>query len=327
MHMIDAPLGITMGDANGVGAEILLRYFAETGFAEPTVVYGDLSILTRGAEHLGLDVNFNLFTDLGDLQPKELNIVDLRMLSSADFKPGTLSKATGFAAYHYVEKATQDSLAGKISGLVTLPINKQATQLSFPSFSGHTDFIAKLCQTPKYAMMLATEKVAVSHVSAHVSLLQAIQSLNPTRIDDVIRLTHSALRTFREEPRIAVCGLNPHAGEHGLFGDEEEHLIEPAIQRAIKRNWIVSGPHPADTIFYRAIHADEFDGIICMYHDQGHAPMKLYAFHEGVNVTIGLPIVRTSVDHGTAFDIAWQGKALTTSFHCALKYARKLLAH
>lgn len=314
-----------MGDANGVGAEIILRFYVEQGFQSPVMVYGDFEILRTGAEILGLNIEFNVLSDPVDLDAKKLNVLDLGLLSKDDLQPGKISKETGAAAYRYVEAATESALDDEVAGLVTLPVNKEATQLTYGTFTGHTDMIAGICGTSDYAMMLATDSVAVSHVSAHVSLIQAIRGLNTTRIQKVIELTHSSLSAFLAEPRIAVCGLNPHAGEHGMFGNEEEQAITPAISQCQAKGWLVSGPHPADTVFHRAIHDDAFDAIICMYHDQGHAPMKLYAFHEGVNVTIGLPIVRTSVDHGTAFDIAWQGKAFTDSFGHALNYAEKLL--
>jgi 4-hydroxythreonine-4-phosphate dehydrogenase len=172
--------------------------------------------------------------------------------------------------------------------------------------------------------MLVAGELAVTHVSTHVSLREAIERVTVERVGDVIALTDSTLRAFLERPRIAVCGLNPHAGEHGLFGDEDVRSIMPAIEAAQRAGIDASGPHPADTVFHQAVHRQRYDAIVCMYHDQGHTPMKLLAFESGVNVTIGLPIVRTSVDHGTAFDIAWQGVAFTQSLEHALAWARRL---
>ena len=191
-------------------------------------------------------------------------------------------------------------------------------------FVGHTEMIAAICDTHDFSMMLTTPEVAVTHVSTHVSLREAIDRVTPERVRAVIDLTNSTLARFIDAPRIAVCGLNPHAGEHGLFGTEDERIIKPVIDEAVADGLRVTGPHPADTVFFQAIHNDRHDAIVCMYHDQGHAPMKLVAFENGVNVTIGLPIVRTSVDHGTAFDIAWQGTAFTASLGHALDYAWKL---
>jgi 4-hydroxythreonine-4-phosphate dehydrogenase len=184
--------------------------------------------------------------------------------------------------------------------------------------------IAALCGAERVTMMLTNGKIAVTHVSTHCSLQEAIHRVRRDRVLDVIRLTNDALRRFIDRPRIAVCGLNPHAGEHGLFGREDLDHIVPAIGDAVAEGIDASGPHPADTVFFQAVHRHRHDAIVCMYHDQGHAPMKLLAFEDGVNVTLGLPIIRTSVDHGTAFDIAWTGIAFTQSLRHALDYAWKL---
>ena len=314
-----------MGDASGVGAEILLRRFADGLLGDDIVAYGDAAILARGAEMLRLRVPLHVVASPAECRPGCLNVVDAALLSAADLTPGCLNAKAGAAALRYVECATQDALAGRVAAIVTLPMNKEATGHSHPGFIGHTETIASLCGTEDYAMMLATEDVAVTHVSTHVSLAEAISRVTPARIDTVIRLTHQALARFLRRPRIAVCGLNPHAGENGLMGTEDRDIIAPTVAAARASGLEVSGPHPADTVFYQAIHNDAHDAIVCMYHDQGHAPIKLIGFESGVNVTIGLPIVRTSVDHGTAFDIAWQGKAFTDSLDHALRYARKLI--
>jgi len=310
---MSAPLAITMGDASGVGPEIVLRCFAAGGLSDEVVVYGDAAILRHGAELLDLNVDWD-----------RLSIVDLGMLTVADHRPGVLDAASGGAARAYVERATLDALAGKVAGVVTMPMNKEATQLSDPGFVGHTEFIAALCGAQKVTMMLTNGPLAVTHVSTHCSLSDAIQRVRADRVLDVIRLTNDVSRRFLERPRIAVCGLNPHAGEHGLFGSEDIEHVAPAIATAVAEGIDATGPHPADTVFYQAVHRGRYDAIVCMYHDQGHAPMKLLAFDSAVNVTLGLPIVRTSVDHGTAFDIAWTGQAFTNSLPHAIDYARKL---
>jgi 4-phospho-D-threonate 3-dehydrogenase / 4-phospho-D-erythronate 3-dehydrogenase len=220
--------------------------------------------------------------------------------------------------------ATTDALAGSVAGIVTMPMNKEATQLSDPTFVGHTELIAAACGVQRYTMMLTAGDLAVTHVSTHVSLREAIRRVTTPRVVEVIELTHETLLRFIERPRIAVCGVNPHAGEHGLFGSEDAEHIVPAIEAAQAAGIDASGPHPADTVFHQAVHRKRFDAIVCMYHDQGHTPMKLLAFESGVNVTVGLPITRTSVDHGTAFDIAWQGVAFTGSLDHALRWARRL---
>jgi 4-phospho-D-threonate 3-dehydrogenase / 4-phospho-D-erythronate 3-dehydrogenase len=323
------PLSITMGDASGVGPEIVLRAMADGSLAEhaagePLVVYGDASVLHAGAALLHLSIDLHVITDPTEARPGRLNVIDLAVLTTTDFTPGELNAASGAAARSYVERATLDALAGRVAGIVTMPMNKEATQLRDPTFVGHTEFIAQLCGAQKVTMMLTNGPLAVTHVSTHCSLRQAIERVTTPRVLDVIELTSNTLRRFLDAPRIAVCGLNPHAGEHGLFGTEDIDHIIPAINEARSRGIDASGPHPADTVFFQAVHRNRYDAIVCMYHDQGHGPMKLLAFDTGVNVTLGLPIIRTSVDHGTAFDIAWKGQAFTDSLGHALAYARKL---
>jgi len=318
-------MAITMGDASGVGPEIVLRR-AAVGPLGNVVVYGDAAILRHGARLLGLDVDIRPVTDGVEdgLAPGALNVVDLALLAADDHRPGQLSAAAGAAARAYVERATTDALAGRVAGVVTMPMNKEATQRSDPTFVGHTELIAALCGAARVTMMLTNGPLAVTHVSTHCSLQEAIRRVTTSRVLDVITLTHDALARFIARPRIAVCGLNPHAGEHGLFGQEDIEHIAPAIAAAGERGIDASGPHPADTVFFQAVHRDRYDAIVCMYHDQGHGPMKLMAFEDGVNVTLGLPIIRTSVDHGTAFDIAWTGQAFTASLDHALSYAWKM---
>jgi len=319
-----APMAITMGDASGVGPEIVLASFASGELTGDVVVYGDAAVLRHGAGLLGLDVDVHAIADPGLRVTGRLNVVDLGLLTSADHRPGELDRVSGAAARSYVERATLDALAAKVGGIVTMPMNKEATQLSDPTFVGHTEFVAALCGTPKVTMMLTNGDLAVTHVSTHCSLREAIDRVRAERVLHVVQLTNDTLSRFLDRPRIAVCGLNPHAGEHGLFGTEDIEHIVPAIERARALGMEVTGPHPADTVFFQAVHRNAHDAIVCMYHDQGHGPMKLMAFEDGVNVTLGLPIIRTSVDHGTAFDIAWQGKAFTASLRHALDYAWKL---
>ncbi len=313
-----------MGDASGVGPEILLRRFAAGRIGDDVVVYGDAALLLAGAERLGLQVDLRAVQSACDATPGRLNVVDLGMLVARDLTPGRINARAGEAARRYVEHATRAALAGEVAGVVTLPINKEATRATTPGFLGHTEFIADLCGTRDFAMMLATPEVAVSHVSGHVPLAEAIGQVTRARVRTVIELTHRALHHVTPRPRIAVCGLNPHAGEHGLIGSEDEGVVAPAIADARRAGVDAAGPHPADTVFHQAIKRDRYDAIVCMYHDQGHAPMKLFAFETAVNVTIGLPIVRTSVDHGTAFDIAWRGQAFTGSLRAALECAWRL---
>ncbi|HSJ90917.1 MAG TPA: 4-hydroxythreonine-4-phosphate dehydrogenase PdxA [Ilumatobacter sp.] len=323
------PIAITMGDASGVGPEIVLRRAADGALTDGSVVvYGDADILRHGAELLGLAVAVTVIPAPGDARPGTLQVVDAGQLTAGDHRPGRLDAAAGAAARRYVEMATDAALAGDVAGIVTLPMNKEATQLTDPTFVGHTELIAARCGATSVTMMLTADtdhgSLAVTHVSTHCSLAEAIRRVSRERVLDVIGLTDRALRRFLDHPRVAVCGLNPHAGEHGLFGSEDRDLIAPAIATAAAAGIDATGPHPADTVFFQAVHRGRYDAIVVMYHDQGHAPMKLLAFETGVNVTLGLPIIRTSVDHGTAFDIAWTGQAFTASLDHALAYARKL---
>jgi len=324
-----APMAITMGDASGVGPELVLRRAADGALLDGSVVvFGDAAILRHGADVLGVDVPITVIQRAADASSGALNVIDAGLLRAVDHRPGVLDAASGAAAKAYVAGATDAALAGQVAGIVTMPMNKEATQLTDPTFVGHTEFIAERCGATSVTMMLTADhpggSLAVTHVSTHCSLREAIDRVREDRVLDVIRLTHSALQRFIDAPRIAVCGLNPHAGEHGLFGSEDAEHIAPAIRRAGAEGVDASGPHPADTVFFQAVHRARYDAIVVMYHDQGHAPMKLMAFDTGVNVTLGLPIIRTSVDHGTAFDIAWTGEAFTDSLDHALAYARRL---
>ncbi len=319
-------IGITMGDASGVGPEILLRTFQAGKLTFPYVVFGDLEVLTYCNRALTMDVPWRKVDYAQLIFPDVLNVVDLGLIAEKEIQVGVVDRLAGAAARAYVEASVKAALAGDIAAVVTLPINKEATQLTDPGFQGHTEFISELCGVEDGVMMLVGDKLIVTHVSTHVPLATALQRVEPKRIGKVIRLTHEMLSRLRPRARIAVAGLNPHAGEHGLFGNQEEECIAPAIREAQAEGMDVSGPEVPDTLFYRVVHRDAFDAVVCMYHDQGHIPMKLLDFDGAVNMTLGLPIIRTSVDHGTAFDIAYQGKASTRSFEMALALAEKLAA-
>jgi len=324
-------MAITMGDASGVGPEIVLRRAAEGALRDGnTVVYGDAAILQHDCALLDLSVPIDAVPSPTDVRAGALCVVDVGVLSAGDHRPGELDADSGAAARAYVAAATDAALADDVAGIVTMPMNKEATQLTDPTFVGHTEFIAERCGAKSVTMMLTADtphgSIAVTHVSTHCSLREAIERVRHDRVLDVIRLTDAALRGYLDAPRIAVCGVNPHAGEHGLFGTEDAQHIAPAIESARAEGIDASGPHPADTVFFQAVHRDRFDAIVVMYHDQGHAPMKLMAFDTGVNVTLGLPIIRTSVDHGTAFDIAGKGIANELSLIEAIEYAERLAA-
>ncbi len=314
---------LTMGDPSGVGPELILKAFREGGLAGELAVVGDLEILHACNEALGFGASLRKMGERDDIEPGRLNVLDLGILSARDVEVGKVCRASGEAALKYVEAATRLVLQGLYDAVVTLPVNKEAARLSDASFSGHTELIASMCRTKRYAMMLASERLTVVHVSTHVSLAEAVRLVRADRVYEVISLTWGTLRRFLGAPRIAVAGLNPHAGERGAFGSEEEREILPAVRRAKADGMNVSGPEAPDTVFLKASRGG-FDAVICMYHDQGHIPLKLLDFEGGVNVTLGLPIVRTSVDHGTAFDIAWKGIASTRSLIAAVEYAKKL---
>lgn len=310
------PFGVTIGDPHGVGPEILLKAAAAGEIRYPVVVYGDLEALRFYNQRLGYGVRLN--------EPGGLKVVDAGLLRADTVSPGKLDRAAGLAAREYVVRATRDALAGEIAAIVTLPMNKEATRLSDPAFTGHTELIGGLCGVADVTIMLASSELIVTHVSTHVSLREAIAAVTPERVRTILRLTSEAVLRLKPGARIAVAGLNPHAGEHGLFGDEEIRVIEPAIREARAAGMPVEGPFPPDTVFYMAVRQKKFDAVVCMYHDQGHVPLKLLDFDGGVNITLGLPIIRTSVDHGTAFDIAGQGTASTRSFIAALEFAARL---
>jgi 4-phospho-D-threonate 3-dehydrogenase / 4-phospho-D-erythronate 3-dehydrogenase len=317
------PIAITMGDSSGVGPEIVLRAFQKGELPERSLVVGDLSVLRLGASVLKTDVPIRPADGPADLEPGALNVIDLGLMSAQDVRIGEVDRLSGQAALRYVEHATRLALAGNVSAVVTLPINKEATGLSEPGFTGHTEYIAALCARPVYTMMLASERLLVTHVSTHVSLREAIQRVERGRVLQTVRLTDAALQRLRPTRRIAVAGLNPHAGENGAFGDEEIREIRPAVELARAGGIDAEGPFAGDTVFMQVLQG-RHDAVVCMYHDQGHIPMKLLDFEGGVNVTLGLPIVRTSVDHGTAFDIAYQGKAFTRSLQAACEMALRL---
>lgn len=316
--------GITIGDASGVGPEILLKAFAAGELIWPMVAFGDLAALEFYNERLGYGVELHPVKAASECRAGALNVMDAKLLAEAEITPGRLSGPAGAAAREYVVSATRAALAGEIAAMVTLPMNKEATRLSDPHFTGHTELIGELCGAEDVTIMLASDDLIVTHVSTHMSLLNAIRTAKQARIQKIIALTVAAVSRFFPAPRIAVAGLNPHAGENGSFGDEEINQIIPAVKWAQERGYPVQGPFPPDTLFYMAVRRKQFDAIVCMYHDQGHVPLKLLDFEGGVNIALGLPIVRTSVDHGTAFDIAGKGIASTHSLLRAMQFAEKL---
>jgi 4-hydroxythreonine-4-phosphate dehydrogenase len=309
-------IAITMGDSSGVGPEIVLHAFKKGELPEKFIVVGDYSILEVCNLILQYEVPLRKIGDVTDVIAGYVNVLDLGLLQAEDLRIGQLSAASGHAALKYVECATNLALQGKVAAQVTLPMNKEATRLRHEWFTGHTGYIAELCGQNKYTLMLASKEMIVTHVSTHVSLRQAIEAVRREQVFNVIKLTHDVLPKLRPSARIAVAGLNPHAGENGAFGIEDIEEIVPAVSQAQAAGMDVTGPFPPDTIFMDML-KKKYDAVVCMYHDQGHIPMKVLDFEGGINVTLGLPIIRTSVDHGTAFDIAYQGVAFTSSLRDA----------
>ena len=260
------------------------------------------------------------------LQINTINCIDLQLLSD-DLPFGEVSGEAGNAAYYYIEKAVELAQQQKVNAICTAPLNKEALHKGGHLYPGHTEILAKLTDTEDYSMMLSSPKLKVIHLTTHVGLIDAIEMINPERTYKVVKLAHDTLqRAGIENPSVAVCGINPHAGENGLFGyGEEEEKLVPGIQRAIAEGMNASGPHPADTLFFRAQRGD-FDIVVACYHDQGHGPIKVLGIEAGVNITVGLKggIIRTSVDHGTAFDIAGKNIADERSMLAALDSAIEL---
>ncbi|MBZ4645923.1 MAG: 4-phospho-D-threonate 3-dehydrogenase / 4-phospho-D-erythronate 3-dehydrogenase [Petroclostridium sp.] len=317
-------IGITMGDASGVGPELILGAYKQKAIQKDFIVIGDYEVLEYCNELLNYGVPLRRIADVTEVQEGYINVLDLKLLKKEELEIGRISKKSGYAAMKYVEYATQLALDKKIEAIVTLPMNKEATRLSNENFSGHTELIAKICGQTNYTMMLASEKLTVTHVNTHVSMEEAIKNVKKERIYNVIKLTHDALKRFIIKPKIAVAGLNPHAGEGGSFGREDINEIKPAVLKAQEEGIYAEGPIPPDTVFIKAC-KKQYDAVVCMYHDQGHIPIKLLDFEGGVNVTLGLKVIRTSVDHGTAFDIAYKGIASTRSLTEAYKFAINLV--
>ena len=321
-------IGITMGDAAGVGPEVVMKALAHSEVyarCRPLVI-GDGRQLERARTILNL--NLEIFS-VSDSKKAKFNsgtvdLMDLALLSS-DIPYGKVSAAAGEAAYRYIERAVQLALDGSIDAICTAPINKEALNAAGHRYPGHTELLAKLTGTREVSLTLLAPNLRVIHVTAHIGLLDAIEKIDAALVERTIARGHELLvRSGTAEPRIGVCGINPHAGEGGLFGrGEEQQKIVPAVAAARARGWKVDGPLPADSLFYLATRGD-YDLVVAMYHDQGHGPVKALGLEHGVNVTAGLPIVRTSVDHGTAFDIAGTGKADERSMLEALKQAAAL---
>lgn len=323
-------IAITSGDPAGVGPELCLKFLQsdKSNSCQP-IVFGDATIFQRVAEKLSLPLP-RIETELDSaLKFRGPVLVDFQNEKLKDVQPGTINAITGAAAFQYIDRAITCAMEKRVDAIMTAPIHKEAIHHAGVPFPGHTEMLVEKTAATKHSMMLTSPEITCSLVTAHVGLDEVSELLTQERIVEVIELSQTAMARIREKAaadvQIIVCGLNPHAGESGLFGrGEEESIIEPAVQIARSKGIDVVGPLPPDTAFTPSKRATT-DCYVCMYHDQGLIPLKALSFDTAVNVTLGLPIVRTSVDHGTALDIAWQGIASTSSFEHAMELAIRLV--
>ncbi|MDR3471898.1 MAG: 4-hydroxythreonine-4-phosphate dehydrogenase PdxA [Devosia sp.] len=321
-----ALIGITLGDPAGVGAEIICKALEEmpTAARRSILVVGNVALLERAAAVTGVRLGFR--AGMPDQMAGDQVAVEEVPLEGPPIGFGRLDPRAGDAAFRFIARAVELAKSGVIGCIVTAPINKEALNAAGHHYDGHTGMLAALTGARSSFMLLASERLSVIHVSTHVSLKTAIERATTQRVLDTIRAGNRHFQRLGiQHPRIAVAGINPHCGEHGLFGTEDEEQLVPAVAAARAEGIDVTGPISPDTVFFRA-HSGEFDLVVAEYHDQGHIPMKLIAFDTTVNVSLGLPIDRTSVDHGTAFDIAGTGKANNVNMNAAIAYARRLAA-
>lgn len=320
-------IGITMGDAAGIGPEIIVKALLSQSMYEDCkpLVIGDAKILERASKIIGTDLRIHRLKEVSEARFEygTIDCIDLNLLP-ADLPFGVISGEAGNGAYQFIKKAIELAQNKEIHAICTAPLNKEALHNGGHVYPGHTEIFAELTDTEEYAMLLTSPKLKVIHLTTHVGLLRAVEMINPQRTYTVIKLAHETIvRAGKNKPKIAVCGINPHAGENGLFGNgEEEEKLIPGIKKAQTEGINVLGPYPADTLFYRAVRGD-FDIVVACYHDQGHGPIKVLGLEAGVNITVGLRggLIRTSVDHGTAFDIAGQGIADERSLLEAIRSA------
>lgn len=332
-------IAITMGDAAGVGPEVVVKALAgasgASGAGAPggaaatafrPLVVGDAARLRRAARLTGAEVEIETVSSPEEASwvPGVVDCIDLANIPE-DLPFGELSPVAGEAAYRYIETATRLATEHRVDAICTAPLNKEALHAAGHRYPGHTELLAHLTGTDEVSMLLSAPSLRVIHVTTHIGLVDAVAKIEPGLVERTVRRGHATLLASGvAEPRIAVCGINPHAGENGLFGHgEEEAKVVPAVE-VLRRDGIdAQGPLPADTVFFRAVRGD-FDLVVAMYHDQGHGPVKVLGLDAGVNVTVGLPVIRTSVDHGTAFDIAGTGTADEASMLEALRQAVEL---
>lgn len=318
-------LAVTMGDAAGIGPEITVKALTQQRIYEHSipVVYGDLAAIEDALRFTGhSELRVNVIKAVSDAVGKygTIDLIDFRLLKKGGWQYKKNQKNTGEAAFQYIIAAIKDALEGKAAGVVTAPISKEAIHMAGHDYSGHTEIFAEYTNTKNYAMLLESDSLRVIHVTTHVSMENACRLITKERVLNVIRLAQVGMKLLGyDHPRIAVAGFNAHCSENGLFGNQEEREIVPAVNAAVKEGFDVTGPVPPDTVFCKML-GGMYDIVVAMYHDQGHIPIKLMGFRldketntyssmSGINCTIGLPVIRTSVDHGTAYGKAGEGRA------------------
>ncbi len=321
-------IGVTMGDPAGIGPEIILKSLATDSLSGTNcIVIGSVEVLRKVLEQkLAPTQEINVINKVSEARFTSgvVNVIDVPLKDMQTFEIGKVQAQTGDLAYRCIEKATSLALNNEISAIATAPLNKEALHLAGHNYPGHTELLAELTDTKEYAMVLYTDNLRVIHVTTHIALLKFLQTLNKTRVNTVIKIADEFMKKAGfEQPKIAVAGVNPHAGENGLFGHEEIEILSPCIETMKAEGLDVYGPCPPDTVFLQASQG-LYDIVVAMYHDQGHIPLKLMGFYDGVNITAGLPFFRTSADHGTAFDIAWTGIANPESMVKSIELAVKL---
>ena len=318
-------IAVTTGDPAGIGPEVCLKLLANPEVLEicQPIIFGDVSVLNKAAEECGLPRPEKVVHRIEEAT--EVCVLDFKKIAANDYMTGCINAATGHAGYHYVTEAIDAALFKNVDAVTTGPLNKDALRMAGVPFPGHTEIFADRTQSERACMLQYSEEVRCVFVTTHVGYAEVPHLLSQERIIDVIELASEAMERIRKKkPRLLCCGLNPHAGENGIFGNrEEEQIIIPALEKVRERGIDITGPLPPDITFLPA-RRKEYDCVVCMYHDQGHIPLKALAFDEAVNTTLGLPIIRTSVDHGTALDIAGQGIANPNSLVEAVKLAVKL---
>jgi 4-phospho-D-threonate 3-dehydrogenase / 4-phospho-D-erythronate 3-dehydrogenase len=318
-------IAVTTGDPAGIGPEVCLQLLNEPAIRDifEPIIFGDACALERAANECGLKPPAQIVKSLDDAEGP--CVLDLGIISPDEYETGIINAATGRAGYRYVTEAIDSALAGEVNAVTTGPVNKEALKMAGISYPGHTEIFADLTDSERTCMLQYSEEIRCVFVTTHVGYAEVPTLLTEKRILDVLELCEEAIQRIRgKKPRLLCCGLNPHAGENGLFGNgEEERIIVPALEAARANGIDVTGPLSPDTAFLPQRRKD-FDCVVCMYHDQGHIPLKALAFDNAVNITLGLPIIRTSVDHGTALDIAGKGIANPNSLFEAVKLAVRL---